>query len=121
MPIVQGERQVSGLTDSVNHHLDLIRVGACRIHCAISTCLLSSKDTRSALIEANKAVEIDAQEPMCWMAKMHAERANGNIAAAIRDAQHIADLDPDLGKDLPRVLQQLQAALPLPGSNAKAL
>lgn len=57
---------------------------------------------------AMKAVEIDTQEPMCWMAKMHAERANGNIGAAIQDAKHVADLDPELGEDLPRVLHQLQ-------------
>lgn len=74
----------------------------------MSTCFLSIQDPRSALLAATKAVEIDAKEPMCWMAKMHAERANGNIGAAIQNAKHVADLDPELGKDLPRVLQQLQ-------------
>lgn len=75
----------------------------------MSSCHLSLKDPRSALLAAIQAVQIDPHEPMCWMAKMHAERANGNIRAAIKDAQCVATLDPDLGRDLPRVLQQLQA------------
>lgn len=90
------------------------RVCTCRIHSAMSNCFLSLKDRRSALLAAIQAVETDSKEPMCWMAKMHAERANGNIGAAIKDAHHIATLDPALGRDLPHVLQQLQAGTTAP-------
>eukprot|EP00892_Ulva_mutabilis_P005285 jgi/Ulvmu1/3128/UM015_0168.1 len=80
-----------------------------RIHCAMSSCFLRLKNRRSALLASIQAVKLDSREPMCWMAKMHAERANGNVGAAIEDAKHIAMLDPDLGRDLSSVLQQLQA------------
>lgn len=90
-----------------------------RVHCAISTCHLHSQNPKSALAAATKAVEIDKQEPMCWMAKMHAERANRNFSAAIEDAHHIAQLDPDLGRDLPKILQQLQSESHVPRNQTR--
>lgn len=75
-----------------------------------SKCLVELRRPQEALRAASAAVKLQPDEAMHWMAKMHAERASGNISAAISDAKHIAELDPDLGRDLPAVLEQLQRA-----------
>jgi predicted Zn-dependent protease len=82
----------------------------CRLLAIKSTCLLDMRPPRpsEALQAATAAVQLQPDEPMHWIAKMNALRSSGNIAAAISDAKHIAQLDPDLGRDLPEVLQKLQ-------------
>jgi hypothetical protein len=91
-------------------HFRARQVLACRILAVKSACLLDIRPPRpsEALQAAEAAVLLQPDEPMHWIAKMNALRSSGNIAAAISDAKHIAELDPDLGRDLPEVLEKLQ-------------
>lgn len=88
----------------------------CRVLATKSTCFLELLNPSEALQAATAAVLLQPDEPMHWMAKMNALRSSGNISEAINDAKHIAELDPDLGKDLPAVLEKLQSSRKSKGS-----
>ena len=85
-----------------------------------SVCLLELRKPSDALKAATEAVLLQPEEPMHWIAKMNALRSSGDIAGAIKDAKHVAELDPDLGRNLPEVLEKLQKSKSAPVHKQRA-
>jgi hypothetical protein len=64
-----------------------------------------------ALKAAVAATNASPGEARNWVAKMNAERAVGNAKQALADAQHAADLDPEIVQVLPAVQRVLEQGL----------
>lgn len=81
----------------------------CRVHISASVCYTQLGERLPALLSAVSATSARPEDARAWLAKMNAERNLGNIAQAVRDAEHAATLSAQVQRELPGIIQGVRS------------
>ena len=79
------------------------------MHISASVCYTQLGERLPALLSAVSATAAHPSDARAWLAKMNAERNLGNIAQAVRDAEHAATLSEEVARELPAIIQGVRS------------